>query len=93
MSTQVWFIGDSHDMKSHVVKEVTSSIHTWDYTCPMLARICGAPRGIVVAGMDPWTPCNVSNSPSKVVDSPSYKKKGLHVPDDGCDMLLNHGKN
>ena len=34
-----------------------------------------APRGIVVAGLDTWTPCHASTSPSPVVDSPSYKKK------------------
>ena len=33
-----------------------------------------APRGIVVAGLDSWTPCHASTSPSPVVDSPSYKK-------------------
>ena len=43
----VWFIGDLLDVKSHVVKEVTSSNHTQDYSCPMLVGCCGAPRGIV----------------------------------------------
>ena len=33
-----------------------------------------APRGIVVAGLDPWTLCHASTSPSPVADSPSYKK-------------------
>ena len=30
-----------------------------------------APRGIVVARLDPWTPCHVSTSLSPVVNSPS----------------------
>ena len=68
-------IGDSLDMKLDVVKEVTSSNHTQAYPCPMLAGGCGAPRGIVVVGMDSWTPCNASRSPSQVVDSLSYKKR------------------
>ena len=34
-----------------------------------------APRGIVVARLDPWTPFHVSTSLSPVVDSPSYIKK------------------
>ena len=34
-----------------------------------------APRGIVVAGLDPWTLCHASTSTSPVVDSPSYKTK------------------
>ena len=35
-----------------------------------------APRGIVVVGFDPWTLCHMSTnpSPSRVADSPSYKK-------------------
>ena len=58
--TRVWLIGVSLDMKSYVVKEVTSSNHTSSYPCPMLTSCCTTPRGIVVAGMDPWTPCHVS---------------------------------
>ena len=34
-----------------------------------------APTGIVVARLDPWTPCHASTISSPVVDSPSYKKK------------------
>ena len=59
----VWLIGVSLDMKLHVVKEVTSSNHTWDYMSPMLVGGCGAPRGIVVAGKDPWSLCHASTSP------------------------------
>ena len=47
-------------MKSLVVKEVTKSKPTWVYlglpgfTCvSCLVGGCGAPRGIVVVGMDP----------------------------------------
>ena len=34
-----------------------------------------APRGIVVAGLDPWTLCHASTSTYPVVNSPSYKTK------------------
>ena len=55
--------------------EVTRSNPTRVYLCPMSCGGCGAPRGIVVAGMDPWTACHVSTTPTLVVNSPSYKKK------------------
>ena len=51
--------------------EVTSSNLTRIYLCPMSCGGCGAPRSIVVARMDPWTPCHTSTSPTPVVDSPS----------------------
>jgi len=55
--------------------EVTRSNPTWVTCVPCLAGGCGAPRGIVVVGMDPWIPCHASTSSTPVVDSPSYKKK------------------
>ena len=54
--------------------EVTSSNPTRIYLCPMSCGGCGAPRGIVVAGMDPWTPCHMSTILAPIVNSPSYKK-------------------
>ena len=62
MLVRVWLIGNSLDMKSYVVNEVTSSNHTRGYLCPMLAGCCGTPRGIVVVRMDPWTSCHASTS-------------------------------
>ena len=41
----------------------------------------GAPRLIVVAGMDPWTPCHMSTSPAPVVDSPTKKQKNKKTQD------------
>ena len=54
--------------------DVTRSNPTRVYLCPMSCGECGEPRGIVVAGMDPWTPCHASTSPAPVADSPSKKK-------------------
>ena len=52
--------------------ELTRSNPTRVYLCPMSGEWCGETRGIVVEGMDPWTPCHVSTDPTPVVDSPSY---------------------
>jgi len=63
----------------YVVKKVTSSNHTWAYLCPMLAGFFWAPRGIVVAWMDPWTPCHASTSPVPSCRFPWYKKNDDHI--------------
>ena len=59
--------------------EVTSSNPTRIYLCPMSCGGCGAPRGIVVTGMDPWTPCHASTSPAPVADSPSYQRRRKNI--------------
>ena len=58
-------------MKSYVVKAVTSSNHTRAYPCPMLVGCCGVSMGIVVVGMDPWTPCHTSTNPTPITNSTS----------------------
>ena len=52
--------------------EVTSSNPTRVYVCRVSCKGCGEPRGIVVAGMDPWTPFHASTNPTLVFNSPSY---------------------
>ena len=64
--------------------EVMRSNPTWVYLCPMSCSGCGATRGIVVVGMDPWIPWHVSTSPAPVVDCPSYKKKIISFILKGC---------
>ena len=76
LAARVWLNGGSVVMKLFVNWRSRDQSHPGLPVSHVLRRVW-APRVIVVAGMDPWTPCHASTSPAPVADSPSQKKKTL----------------
>ena len=74
IAARVWLNGGSVVMKLFFNWRSRDQSHPGLPVSHVLRRVW-APRVIVLVGMDPWTPCHASTSPTPVADSPGKKKR------------------